>query len=253
MSSTLLDRAVSGLLKPFAGGQLWKSTNMPSNIWERFRARTPGATTMVSAALGLLLTPARVVVVAGWLLDRMVAILVIGAGLFGSIVGRELVIGKLLSPKPQRMLLEGMVSTLFLQGEEEAFGETRDQLKNPGYCHVKCCMQPSMKTGVYYVQHEDDIGSGCGATCEYAAGYVKHKTVCHIAIHYRESSSCIHMSALLHGLVALTLLQCPSSALNLSCTLPLSSFHSPFYRAPFYFLVSIHRPVSLLQFPSSSF
>ena len=48
---------------------------------------------------------------------------------------------------------------------------------HPKYCHVKCNMIPSMKTGLYHVYillvKEKDLAGGIvKATCECAAGYV---------------------------------------------------------------------------------
>ena len=121
MPSISLDSAAGVLLKPFAGGSSARSINLPSSIcstMERFRAGTPGATTIVSVALELPLTPAKDGVVAGCVppekaADRMAdvvdveerAVLLIGR----HSEGNEPVVGKLLSPKFPKMLLEGMV------------------------------------------------------------------------------------------------------------------------------------------------
>ena len=48
--------------------------------------------------------------------------------------------------------------------------------RHPEFCHVKCCMNPSMKPGVYHVyillRRDGEVGNVCTATCECAAGYV---------------------------------------------------------------------------------
>ena len=47
--------------------------------------------------------------------------------------------------------------------------------RHPEYCHVRCNMTPSMKTGLYQVYillgKEGDFGNIKKATCECAAGY----------------------------------------------------------------------------------
>ena len=47
---------------------------------------------------------------------------------------------------------------------------------HPEFCHVRCCMKPSMKAGIYRVyillRQEGDIGYVSVATCECAAGLV---------------------------------------------------------------------------------
>ena len=97
--------------------------------------------------------------------------------------------------------------------------------KHPEFCHVKCCMKPSMKTGIYHVyillRRNGDIGCVCAATCECAAGYVTcniYWIIGFIVYFYlcRESASCTHVSAVLHALVALT----PSHIAPSSSSLP---------------------------------
>ena len=45
---------------------------------------------------------------------------------------------------------------------------------HPQYCHVRCAMNPSMKTGTYRVHlllsQERSLATICSATCECAAG-----------------------------------------------------------------------------------
>ena len=50
---------------------------------------------------------------------------------------------------------------------------------HPKYCHVRCTMDPSMKSGKYNVYlllgREESLATICSATCECAAGYVLTK------------------------------------------------------------------------------
>ena len=54
--------------------------------------------------------------------------------------------------------------------------ELQVNTNNPEYCHVKCKMKPSMKTGMYntymLLGREGDVARIELATCECAAGYV---------------------------------------------------------------------------------
>ena len=54
--------------------------------------------------------------------------------------------------------------------------EIQVNTNHPEYCHVKCCMKPSMKAGVYCVYillgREGSLAKICSATCKCAAGYV---------------------------------------------------------------------------------
>ena len=48
--------------------------------------------------------------------------------------------------------------------------------RHPQFCHVNCCMKPSMKPGVYHVyiilRRDGEVGNVCTATCECVAEYV---------------------------------------------------------------------------------
>ena len=89
---------------------------------EHFRAGTPGATTIVSVTLELPLSPARDVVVAGCVLpekaaDRMTDVFDVEERAALLIrrqhsEGNKPVVGKLLSPKFPKMLLESLIPSL---------------------------------------------------------------------------------------------------------------------------------------------
>ena len=104
--------------KPLAGASSPRSMNFPSCICstrERFRAGTPGATTMGSVAFELLLPPAREDMIAGRVPPEnvMVAAEVVVARARVWLVGREntggeLIAEQLLIPRLPMMLQEGM-------------------------------------------------------------------------------------------------------------------------------------------------
>ena len=90
---------------------------------------------------------------------------------------------------------------------------------HPEYCHVRCKMKPSMKSGIYNVYlllaRDGKLATTiCEATCECAAGYVltlrlvyqthnnyiNRKITYSPLFDYRRSASCTHVSALLHAL-----------------------------------------------------
>ena len=90
---------------------------------------------------------------------------------------------------------------------------------HPEYCHVRCVMKPSMKTGAYHVygllKRDGQLATISLATCDCAAGYVLGSTLYTQALglslislslslsEFRKSASCTHVSALLHALNAL--------------------------------------------------
>ena len=126
MPSTSLDRAAGVLPKPLAGGSSPRSVNLPARIKstrDRFKAGTPGATTMVSIALELPAAPAIATPMAAGcippasILESVVEAGVVIAPWTGSPAvpaedgcrGVELVLGKLPSPKLPKVPLVGMV------------------------------------------------------------------------------------------------------------------------------------------------
>ena len=52
--------------------------------------------------------------------------------------------------------------------------EMEVNINHPEYCHVRCKMKPSMRTGIYNVYillgHDGELATICLATCECAAG-----------------------------------------------------------------------------------
>ena len=47
-------------------------------------------------------------------------------------------------------------------------------VNHPLYCHVRCSLKPSMKSGIYHVylllERDGEVAAICSATCECAAG-----------------------------------------------------------------------------------
>ena len=52
-------------------------------------------------------------------------------------------------------------------------------VNHPLYCHVRCSLKPSMKSGIYRVdlllERDGEVATICFATCECAAGYEVNK------------------------------------------------------------------------------
>ena len=84
--------------------------------------------------------------------------------------------------------------------------ELEINMHNPNFCHVRCLMKPSMKSGKYKVycllRRDGDFATIASVTCECAAGYGYNYYT--FSSCYRKSVTCTHVSALLHALVAMT-------------------------------------------------
>ena len=72
---------------------------------------------------------------------------------------------------------EGAFRTLDRGYKHWASGRLQEldvNVNHPKYCHVRCTMNPSMKTGTYHVYlllgREGSLATICSAKCECAAG-----------------------------------------------------------------------------------